>query len=122
MSSSGAASAGAASAVRARLEKMGRRASIADAAQQSLAQVDVVDHGGGVVMEATANFFRMGPAAKHVRRALTDKLSAGITHSHRRANLLLRLYRMIEEEGCDECERANAKEHDGLFGELPGWV
>jgi len=64
----------------------------------------------------------MSPAAKHVRRALTDKLSAGIAYPHRRANLLLRLYRMIEEEGCDECERANAKEHDGLFGELPGWV
>jgi hypothetical protein len=29
---------------------------------------------------------------------------------------------MIDEEGCDECERANTKEHDGLFGELPGCV
>jgi hypothetical protein len=53
---------------------------------------------------------------------LAYKIGAGIRHPHRSANLLLRLSRMIEEERCDECESANTEEHDGLFGDLPGFV
>ena len=40
------------------------------------------DQIGGMVMEAAADFFRMRPAAEHMRRTLANKIGAGIGHPH----------------------------------------
>ena len=56
----------------------GRHTGFADAAQQRLAQVRVVDGCGRMVVEAAAYGLRMRPAPDHVGRAEADKLAARI--------------------------------------------
>jgi len=61
----------------------GRNAGLADAAQQRVAKIVVLYDGGGVVVEATAHFFGMGPASQHMRGAHAHEFIAGIRHVQR---------------------------------------
>ena len=55
-----------------------RHAGLADAAQQRLAQIAVLDGGSGMIVQAAADLFGMLPAPEHARRALPHELGAGI--------------------------------------------
>ena len=57
----------------------GRPHVIADCDQERLVPSAVhYDDRGGVIMQTTADFFRMLPTTEHARRALADELGAGI--------------------------------------------
>src|SRR5262245_50840030 len=71
-----------------------------------------------MIMETTANFFGMRPTPKHTRSAQAHKFRARIRHSHHRAHLRLGVGGLTEKEACDECNRADAKKHDGLRYDL----
>ena len=53
-------------------------AGLADAAQQRLAQIAVLDGSDGVIMQAAADLFGMLPPPEHPRRTLPHELGTGI--------------------------------------------
>src|SRR6266481_8105853 len=100
----------------------GRNAGLADAAQQRLAKIVVFDGGGGVVMQAAANFFGMGPAPQHMRGTRAHEILAGIWQLDRRSYLGLR--RAGQNEGSDNRYGADTEKHCvallAVFLDIPG--
>ena len=55
-----------------------RHPGLADAAQQGLAEIAILDDGGGMIVQAASDLFGMLPPPEHARRALPHELGTGI--------------------------------------------